>query len=138
MAVRLRVVAAVAILAVVNAHFMTGNELGALFYEEVVAPLLADVSHAAARVGPGSDVLGFDTPQSVDHGWGPAVQVYVAPADVDGVRAVLDAGLPASFRGWSVRFSRAEDQPVRHFVGVDSLQDWFRGHLLFDPAEATP
>ena len=55
-----------------SAHFMTGDELGALFHEEVVAPLLAGVPYAAAQVGTGSDVLG----------WGPALQVFVAPADV--------------------------------------------------------
>ena len=121
-----------------DARFLPGNELGALFHDEVVAPLLDGVRYAAARVGTGSDVLGFDTPQSVDHGWGPSLQVFVAPADVDGVRAVLDAGLPESFHGWSVRFSLGGDRPVQHHVGVDSLPDWLHGRLLPDPPEATP
>ncbi|MGI5127096.1 DUF4037 domain-containing protein [Pseudonocardia sp. CA-107938] len=119
-------------------RFRPGNELGTLFHEEVVAPLLAGVAYAAARVGPGSDVLGFDTPQSVDHGWGPSLQVFVAPADVPRVRAIIDAGLPESFHGWPVRFSRGDDSPVRHFVGVDTLPGWLRGHLHFEPAVATP
>ncbi len=120
-----------------DARFLPGNELGALFHDEVVAPLLDGVRYAAARVGTGSDVLGFDTPQSVDHGWGPSVQVFVAPADVGAVRAVVETGLPSTFRGWPVRFSRGDGAPAQHFVGVDSLQSWLHDHL-FDPAGATP
>jgi hypothetical protein len=51
---------------------------------------------------------------------------------------VIDAGLPTSFCGWPVRFSLGGNRPVRHFVGVDTVADWLRGDLGFDPDGATP
>ncbi len=42
-------------------RFVPGVELARGFYEEAIAPLLAGVEHAAALLGWGSDVLGFDT-----------------------------------------------------------------------------
>ena len=53
------------------AEFVPGQVLCAAFYAEVVAPLLDGMPHAAALWGTGSDVLGYDTVQSTDHGWGP-------------------------------------------------------------------
>ncbi|MFE9889759.1 hypothetical protein [Streptomyces scopuliridis] len=47
--------------------FLPGLELSRILYEEAVRPLLDDafpgLRHAAARVGTGSEVLGFDTPR---------------------------------------------------------------------------
>ena len=60
--------------------------------------------HSAALLGWGSDVLGFDTAVSTDHGWGPRMHVFLAASDVDAVRRDMDAGLPEQFRGWPVRF----------------------------------
>ena len=57
--------------------FIPGLELAGAFYREAVGPLIGDVPHAAALIGTGSDVLGFDTARSTDHGWGPRVQVFV-------------------------------------------------------------
>ena len=54
--------------------------------------------HSAALLGWGSDVLGFDTTVSTDHGWGPRMHVFVGPSDVDAVRRNLAAGLPEQFR----------------------------------------
>jgi len=54
-----------------NRPFIKGLELSELFYEEAVKPFLVarfpNVAYSAARLGHGSDVLGFDTPQSTDH-----------------------------------------------------------------------
>jgi len=53
--------------------FIPGLELSARFYREAVRPLLdarfPGLRHAAARLGRGSDVLGFDTEMSMDHDW---------------------------------------------------------------------
>ena len=67
--------------------FIPGLELAGAFYREAVGPLVGDVPHSAALIGTGSDVLGFDTARSTDHGWGPRVQVFVDAADVEAVRA---------------------------------------------------
>ena len=57
--------------------FIPGVELARHFYDEAIAPLLGDVKHSAALLGWGSDVLGFDTERSTDHGWGPRLQILV-------------------------------------------------------------
>jgi hypothetical protein len=113
-------------------RFEPGLQLAADFYHEVVQPLLVGTPHSAARLGEGSDVLGFDTERSTDHGWGPRLQVFVREADVEDVRAAVEAGLPERFRGWPVRFGW-DDVPVTHHVEIDTPERWLTRHLGFDP-----
>ncbi|SMD18765.1 hypothetical protein [Kibdelosporangium aridum] len=58
-----------------------GLELSRRFSVEVVQPLVrkhfGDLPHTAARIGSGSEVLGFDTERSADHEWGPRLQLFV-------------------------------------------------------------
>jgi hypothetical protein len=77
------------------AEFAQGIDLGRAFYQELVAPRLAGRRHSAARLGPGSDVLGYDTPRFTDHGWGAHLAVLVEQGDPYPL-----AGVPAEFRGW--------------------------------------
>jgi hypothetical protein len=62
-----------------------GIELSRRFYGEVVSPWLArefpSLRHAAALVGYGSELLGFDDAMSRDHDFGPRLQLYLAEAD---------------------------------------------------------
>jgi len=97
-----------------------------------VAPLLDGRAHAAAFLGTGSDVLGFDTPRSTDHGWGPHLQVFVAPPDIEPVRELLDERLPDLFGGWPVRYGW-DAVPVAHHVEVAERAEWFHRRLGFDP-----
>jgi hypothetical protein len=66
--------------------FIPGLELSRRFYTEAVRPLLEEASpaipHSAARLGSGSEVLGFDTPRSADHEWGPRLQLFLRRQDV--------------------------------------------------------
>ncbi len=112
--------------------FIRGLELSRAFYEEVVSDILGVTPHAAARLGWGSDVLGFDTERSTDHGWGPCVNVYVASEHVHNVRRLVDTDLPDTFRGWPTRFGW-DDIPVSHHIDVDTVAGWLRRHLGFDP-----
>lgn len=116
-------------------EFVPGLELARGFYDEVVSPLVRDRRHSAARLGSGSDVLGFDTERSTDHGWGPRVNVFVAAHDVEDVRDAIDAGLPVEFRGWPTRFGW-DDVPVTHHVEVAALGPWLEERIGFDAREA--
>jgi hypothetical protein len=114
------------------AEFVPGRELARGFYEEVVAPLVADVEHSAALLGTGSDVLGFDTERSTDHHWGPRLQLFVSAGDVERVRAAVLPKLPETFRSWPTRFGW-DDVPVSHHVEVEALGPWLAQQLGFDP-----
>ena len=79
-----------------------GRALARSFYDEVVGPIVGAAPHAAALLGYGSDVLGFDTERSTDHGWGPRLQVLADdhdPADIDALRRALHEQLPESTAG---------------------------------------
>jgi hypothetical protein len=114
--------------------FVPARELCAAFHADVVTPLLGGLPHAAALLGPGSDVLGYDDVTSTDHSWGPRCHVFVDAAAVEEVQAAVDAGLPRSFRGWPVRFG-SDRVPVQHHVRVGALDVWLRRHLGIDPRD---
>jgi hypothetical protein len=112
-------------------RFVPGLELARDFYDEAVAPLLGDTEHAAALLGWGSDVLGFDTARSTDHGWGPRLQVFVDRNSVATVRRAIDAGLPDRFREWPTRFGW-DAVPVSHHVEVAPLGEWLQENVGCD------
>jgi hypothetical protein len=112
--------------------FVPSLQLNEAFYRDAAAPLVEPSPHAAALLGWGSDVLGFDSERSTDHGWGPRLQVFAAEADIDAVWARVDAGLPESFRGVPVRFGWDGIAP-RHWVAVLPLGTWLIEHLGIDP-----
>lgn len=125
---------------------MPGLDLSRSFYTEVVRPLLhdrfGDVPHAAARIGPGSEVLGFDTPRSADHEWGPRLQLFLEHGDdrCPAVHAALSTDLPKQFLGYPTHFAGEgvgvmahTDGPVAHRVEVTTVAAWFTDHLGFDP-----
>lgn len=114
--------------------FVPGIDLARAFYEEAVARLVGGVPHAAALLGTGSEVLGFDTERSTDHGWGPRLQLFVAREDVERVAEIIEAGLPEQFRGWPTRFGW-DDVAVSHHVRVSVLEDVLKQTLGFDPRE---
>jgi hypothetical protein len=130
-------------------QFVPGLELARDFYAAVVRPLLHEefpgLEYAAALLGPGSDVAGFDTERSTDHDWGPRLQVYLADGDAErhaaSITATLAGRLPGEFRGYPVRFpvTREPDGTARHRVEVAGLGGRLTGWLGFDPrAAVTP
>src|SRR4051794_37788509 len=101
-------------------EFVPGLELARAFYADAVASLLAGRPHSAALIGSGSEVLGFDTERSTDHGWGPRLKVFVDAGEVEAVTQVLERGLPDDFRGWPTRFGW-DAVPEMHHVEVAEL-----------------
>ncbi|MGW1995316.1 DUF4037 domain-containing protein [Embleya sp. NPDC001921] len=137
--------------------FVPGLELSLRFYLEAVRPLLDEaapgIAHSAARLGSGSEVLGFDTDRSADHEWGPRLQIHLHPRDVarHGARitALLSQRLPKTFLGYPTHFAatgdadirvmQATDGPVHHRVEVTDPGAWFTAQLGFDPrTDVTP
>jgi len=113
-------------------RFVSARELSRSFYGDVVRPLLGRRTHAAALLGGGSDVLGYDTARSTDHGWGPRLLIFVDSPDVaDEVRSGLDGALPERFSGWPVRYGW-DEVAVRHWVTVTTLPVWLREFLGVD------
>ncbi len=120
---------------------MPGVELARSYWFEVVAPIVDHVvpaaERAAALIGYGSDVLGFDTEQSTDHGWGPRVFLFVRDEVGADARTQLvqriDDELPDTFRGYPTRFVGRDNQPARHQVMVTSVGDLFGAWLGVDP-----
>lgn len=132
--------------------FIPGLELSRLFCVEQVQPVLdaefPGLRYDAAVIGSGSEVLGFDTPLSRDHHWGPRVTLFVAEDDLEPyaepVRKVFRHRLPYEFRGYPtsfeeipgepgiLRFEPKTSGPVNHRVGVTTLRRFLRGYLDFD------
>lgn len=131
--------------------FVPGAELGRRYYAEVVRPLLDDafpgLPHAAAHLGGGSDVLGFDTAMSRDHDWGPAVTLFLPEAETGrapAIRALLARRLPAAFLGYPTRFGPHPDDPgdevmtaggPQHRVRTTTVRAFTRAQLGWDPAD---
>jgi hypothetical protein len=113
-----------------------GIALSRSYLEELVAPLLKqyvpEVRYAAARVGPGSEVLGLDDAMSRDHDWGLRLQLFVDEADCERVLSVF-GHLPTHFRGYPVRFGCSADPSERVRIDVTSVDALARQHLGFEP-----
>lgn len=92
--------------------FISGQELSRRFYEEAVRPVIASqmpgLTHSAALLGYGSDVLGYDTERSTDHGWGPRLILFLSTDDwtahAQEIDHLLQRELPATFDGYAVDF----------------------------------
>lgn len=132
------------------APFIPGLRLCRAFFAEAVRPLIEQacpgLRYTAARVGPGSEVLGFDTARSVDHDWGPRLELFLTADDMarhsEHISASLTARLPKRFLGWPTHFEpplgrirvmTPTDGPVAHRVTVTDLGSWCDGQLGFDP-----
>ncbi|MGW6278505.1 DUF4037 domain-containing protein [Kribbella sp. NPDC055071] len=115
-------------------EFRSAREVGVGFHAEVIRPLVGDVAYAAGLLGWGSDVLGYDTERSMDHGWGLRAVVLVDSAEVEHVRARVDAGLPEKYDGFPIRFGWDDVEPMHH-VTVTTVGEWLTGQLGFDASQ---
>ena len=104
-----------------NLPFIPGLELAERFYQEALAPILAreypDVPYSAGLLGPGSDVLGFDTARSTDHEWGPRALIFLAEDDflqyADVIAETLRHALPPELAGYSTHFGPPDAEGIR-------------------------
>ena len=134
--------------------FIPGLKLCKLFYHEEIKPILDKefprLRYSAAVIGWGSEVLGFDTPISRDHHWGPRVLLFVSEKDYphlrDKISKTLSNNLPYQFMGYSTNYSKPEPNgirrlikitrgPVNHMVNIYIVRSFFKERLKFDPAK---
>jgi hypothetical protein len=133
-------------------RFVPGLDLAERLYWEAVRPVLdahfPGLAHSAALLGYGSEVLGYDTPRSMDHEWAPRGLLFVSEADEaahgPAIGEALSRGLPHEFRGLPVDLVRPEgggnavmtrvaEGPVRHRVQVWTVAGFCRWQIGFDP-----
>lgn len=132
--------------------FIPGLKLSKLFYNQEVKPILdknfPELRYSAAIIGWGSEVLGFDTPISRDHHWGPRVLLFLTEKDDPRlsrpIREALSNQLPYEFMGYSTNYSEPEPNGVRHplritsgrinhMVHIYTVRSFFKSRLGVDP-----
>ena len=137
------------------ARFVPGLELCQRFYEEAAQPILnaqfRGLHYSAALIGWGSEVLGYDDPQSTDHHWGPRFLLFLPSDDFHTLNTqiseALSAHLPYTFCGYSTHFGPPDEEavrlpnmiesgPVQHLVHIDTIEHFFEWHLGIDPLQA--
>lgn len=140
-------------------NFIPGLELCERYYAELVHPLLdrhfPGLQHAAALIGYGSEVLGFDTEMSMDHAWSPRLLLFLRQADLayaEDIHNRLVRELPTHFLGFPLSIRPSETEPcvffmdelaqpgqVAHRVSVTTLRDFVQREMdwdLLQPLEA--
>jgi hypothetical protein len=132
-------------------RFIPGLKLSRRFYAELVQPLLdrhfPNLPHAAALIGYGSEVLGFDTEMSTDHAWCPRVLLFLRDEGAslsEPIKNMLSRELPHEFLGFpldtvpvpgepGVFWMKAKAEgPVEHKVIPVTLRDFIRETMNWD------
>lgn len=110
--------------------FMPGQELCRLFFEDLVAPILKHrfprLKYGSGLFGSGSDVLGYDTSRSMDHDWGPRLQIFLAESDhkLSGdIKQALAEDLPRDFMGFCVDCTPTNPEVEREHGHVPHVYD---------------
>ena len=85
--------------------FIPGLRLSESYYKQVLEPILSSkfprLEYSAGLLGSGSEVLGYDTPQSRDHNWGLRLFLFLNDDDLkakgDEIDEELKMNLPTRF-----------------------------------------
>ncbi|MHA1111653.1 MAG: DUF4037 domain-containing protein [Promethearchaeota archaeon] len=94
-------------------ELISGLDLAGSFYFEIVKPLLRknypDLRYAAALLGTGSEVQGFDDITSTDHHWGVRILLFLEKNDfenrISNLNQFFRRNLPYEFKGHSTNWS---------------------------------
>lgn len=136
-----------------TAPHIPGLELSRGFYDKAVRPILARaypaLPYAAALLGSGSEVLGFDDAMSRDHHWGPRLMLFLPEADhrqhAAEIRTLFSHELPPAFRGYPTHWSAPDPNddgvqqlqpfdggPVNHRVDLLTVREFLLDYLNYD------
>jgi hypothetical protein len=131
--------------------FIPGMMLNETFFHDVVRPLMIqnfpELKYSAGLVGHGSDVLGFDSPKSMDHNWGPHLHMFFSEPDFVAykhkVDEMLKTQLPYDYQGFPTNFAEGDKYrvavpkvkksgPVNHLFEFWTPNSFFIHYLGFD------
>lgn len=119
--------------------FIQGLELSKRFHFEFIEPIIADhfsnLSYTSALIGPGSEVLGYDTEMSTDHDWGPRVVLLLQEKDMHLVKdiiQILDINRPQHFYGYPVDLKQTVITSIEQFLVSKLAIDMDKGIGLLD------
>ncbi len=133
--------------------FIPGLQLCEGFFYEIIKPMLAEkfpkMKYSAAKIDSGSDVLGFDTKMSMDHGWGLKTMIFLSESEYDKYqKEILNFfayTLPFEYKGFPTNFDvsdysygllkRNKSYPIAHGITVYTIKSFFTGYLGFNPLE---
>jgi hypothetical protein len=120
--------------------FIKGLKLNEGFYMDVIRPLLdkkyPNLQYSASLIGYGSDVLGFDTKISMDHNWGPRLQLFVNESElIDGLNNYFRSELPFQYKNFPVNYTMpnydntvnmkyTDKYPVNHLIEISTFEDY--------------
>jgi len=103
--------------------FVNGIQLCRRFHTEVVEPVMTDsypfLTYSSALIGPGSEVLGYDTEMSTDHDWGPRVYLFLNEEDIgysEQIQGSLREQAPEYFYGFPVDVSMSVITTIPRFI----------------------
>lgn len=136
--------------------FIPGIKLSERFYNEAVKEELEknypDLDYAAALIGRGSEVLGYDDKMSTDHHWGPRFYLFLKDNDFQKynleIKEFLSQNLPTSFLGYSTNWSEPdpndsmnqilvekEKSPINHRIEIYTVKSYLRENLHISTLE---
>lgn len=135
-------------------QFIPGLDLNRHFFQQIVKPLIDEhfpgLEYAAGLVGDGSDVVGFDTPQSMDHNWGPHIRIFLSDDDFktkkDAIDDMFRQKLPYEFMGFPTNYTKPNENtylvqqmkplnkgPINHMIQFYTVRSFFQHYLGLDP-----
>jgi len=129
-------------------RFIPGLVLNEGYYHDLIKPILAEhfpnLKYAACRIGPCSDVLGYDTYISMDHNWGPQAQIFLLEEDhpkySEEIKQVLKKHLLKSYEGFPTNWAErgpdntshpefSPDETFNPMIDVITVQQFIKDNL---------
>ncbi|MFW6269111.1 MAG: DUF4037 domain-containing protein [Bacillota bacterium] len=115
-------------------NFIKGLELNQGYYYDIVKPLLEkyfpELEYSAGLIGYGSDVLGYDTPVSMDHNWGPRLNIFLNEENLvkkKKINELLRKKLPYEYKGFPTNFT---DPRTDNTQRMDKINKGEVNHLI--------
>jgi hypothetical protein len=123
-----------------NIPFIKGLELNKGFYFDIVKSLLdkkyPNLTYSATLLGYGSDVLDYDTEVSMDHNWGPRLQLFIDENGIiDELNEYLRYELPLKYRNFSINYTKpkydgvqsmefTDKKPINHLIEITTFEEY--------------